>query len=414
MVGVTWGQNQTRTFSGSSPASTTTAAPAPAFGFGTPAPAPGSSLFGSTTTTTTPAPAPSGGLFGSTTPAPAPLFGTPAPAPTTGLFGTPSPAPSTGLFGTTTPAPSPFGTTTPAPSPFGTTTQQQQQQQQPAGPQIPAHAAMAAHLDATARQEAAKFQAALEKYHKAYTGTDKNKFVTIVYTDITPAHRQQQWLLRSGQVVAPPCPPTVSEKEWLEAVVRNPDPELYMPMALVGASELQTRVAWQQDRANAFQKHLQGLELARTTLSQKCTRITTDLQVLSRLHSNLRNRLLEIMRKVELVRCMNLPLQQDEVKLKERLVVLQKQVYDLNKLLATVEQKAKHSAEISTSTQVLIVNVPPTQELSRVLKGHRETITKMTAVLEHDSKDLALLRTHVVPQVPLPPTSTTTTLQHYR
>ena len=311
------------------------------------------------------------------------------PAPSTGLFGS-SPAPSCGGFFGSAPAPSTglFGTPGPA--------------QPPPGPQIPAHAAMQAHLDASARQEAAKLQTALEKYHKAYTGApteDKHKFVTIVYTDISPQQRQMQWLMR-GQRVPPPKPPTVSEKEWLEAVVRNPDPESYMPAALVGAVELQTRVAWQQDRANSYVKSMQGIQAARATLQQRSDRIETDLHSLVRLHATLRTRLLEVMRKVELARCMNLPLQQDEVTLKRRLVETVKQVDQVAKLLATAQAKAKGQSQVQS---VPIVNVPDERELSRVLKGHRETLTNMTKVIEKDKRDLALLRHHVVPKVPLPP-----------
>lgn len=262
---------------------------------------------------------------------------------------------------------------------------------------------MQAHLDASARQEAAKLQTALEKYHRAYTGApstdDKNKFVTIVYTDISPQQRQTQWLMR-GQHVPPPKPPTVSEKEWLEAVVRNPDPDSFMPVALVGAMELQTRVAWQQDRANAYAQNLQGIQAARVTLQQRCDRIDSDLQSLVRIHTMLRSRLLQVMRKVELARCMNQPLQQDELTVKKRLVEILKQVDQINKLLATAQAKAKGQSQLQAAP---IVNVPDERELTRVLKGHRETLTNMTKVVEKDKRDLALLRHHVVPKVPLPP-----------
>ena len=257
-------------------------------------------------------------------------------------------------------------------------------------------------MDASARQEAAKLQAALEKYHKAYTGApteDKDKFVTIVYDDISPQQRQLQWLMR-GQRVPPPKPPTVSEKEWLEAVVRNPDPESYMPVALNGAVELQTRVAWQQDRANAFAKNLHGIQAARATLQQRCDRMETYLQTLTRIHTTLRTRLLEVMRKVELVRCMNLPLQQDEVTLKQRLVETLKQVDQVSKLLVAAQTKAKGQSQVQSMP---IVNIPDERELSRVLKGHRETLTNMTKTMDKDKRDLALLRHHVVPKVPLPP-----------
>ena len=258
-------------------------------------------------------------------------------------------------------------------------------------------------MNASARQQAAKLQAALEKYYIAYTGApteDKDKFVTIVYDDISPEQRQLQWLMRGQRGVPPPKPPTVSEKEWLEAVVRNPDPESYMPVALNGAAGLQTRVAWQQDRANSFAKNLHVIQAARATLQQRCDRMETDLQTLTRIHTILRTRLLEVMRKVELVRCMNLPLQQDEVTLKRRLVEILKQVDQVSKLLVAAQTKAKGQSQVQSMP---IVNIPEERELSRVLKGHRDTLTNMTKTMDKDKRDLALLRHHVVPKVPLPP-----------
>lgn len=284
-----------------------------------------------------------------------------------------------------------FGSSTPAPAAS-------------AGPQIPAHAAMQAHLDASARQEAAKLQTALEKYHKAYTGaptTDKQKFVMIVYNDISPQQRQMQWLMRGQTTVAPPKPPSVSDKEWLEAVVRNPDPESFMPVALVGAMELQTRVAWQQDRANSFEKNLHVLQAAQKTLHQRCDQTATHLQALARIHTTLRTRLLQVMRKVELARCMNFGLLQDEVILKQRLDELLKQVNQINKMLAAAHAKA--TGQTQRMQAVPIVNVPDERELTRVLKGHREALTNMSQVMEKDKRDVALLRQHVVPKVPLPP-----------
>lgn len=420
---VTWGQNQVFTVPGkgtpapAAPAPSTGfafggATPAPATGFGsTPAPASGG-LFGSGSSSPAPAPA-SGGIFGSS-PAPAPASGgffgstsTPAPASGGGLFGsTPAPA-FGGIFGST-PASSShglFGSPAPAPSTglFGAPAPATQQQQAPAGPQIPAYAAMQAHMDASARQEAAKLQTALEKYHKAYTGApteEKTKFVTILYNDISAQQKQLQWLM--GQRVPPPKPPVVSEREWLEAIVRNPDPELYMPVALVGAVELQTRVAWQQDRANDYAKHLQSLQKARETLQQNCNRTETDLQTLVRIHTNLRSRLLQVMQKVEVARCMNMPLQHDEVTLKRKLLEISRQVDQVNRLLTAAQAKAQGQSQVMQAP-VPIVNVPDERELSRVLKGHREAIVDMTKVMEKDKRDVVLLQQHAVSKVPLPP-----------
>ena len=438
---VTWGQNQIFTFGGApaaAPVGTTAAgttdapaapfsfgapSPAPITGFGsTPAPAPVSgSLFGTGTPAPSPAPpgglfgtsapasAPTGGLFGASTPAPAPsgsFFGTSTPAPAAGgLFGSQAPAPSGGgLFGAPTPSKSLFGSTTPstgglfgAPAPaagFGT---------QAAGPQIPAQAAMQAHIDASARQEAAKLQAALEKLYAAYTGaptTVKHKFVSIFYDDISPQQQQLQHAM-GGQPVPPPKPPHVSDEDWLRAVVQNPDPNLYMPVAHVGADALQTRLARAQDRANSLSKGIERLHESHMTLANNCAREQADIQSLARAHTTLRTSLLQVMKKVELARNMNLARQADEAVLEQRLFQALKQVDQVNKLLAVAQAKAK--VQSSQSRFMSIVNVPDNRELVRVLKGHRESLASMINVTEKDTRDMNLLKQHVAPKVRIPP-----------
>jgi hypothetical protein len=98
---------------------------------------------------------------------------------------------------------------------------------------------------------------------------------------------------------------------------------------------------------------------------------------------------------------MNFGLLQDEVILKQRLDELLKQVNQINKMLAAAHAKA--TGQTQRVQAVPIVNVPDERELTRVLKGHREALTNMSQVMEKDKRDVALLRQHVVPKVPLPP-----------
>ena len=254
---VSWGANQVFTLPG---ASNLGPGGAPTQLFGSPTPAATSgSLFGA------PYSAPSGGLFGSPAPTPASSGSVLWSAPSSGLFGNaPSSSTSGSLFGTSAPAVSSgyYGTLVP-------TTQH---------PQIPAQAALQAHMEASARQEAAKLQQSLEILHKSYAGTshaeeESSPFVCIVYNDMNP--EQLQWYFahsQTGSQPVPPKPPQVSEKDWLEAVVRNPDASLYIPIALVGAEALQARLGWQQERANSFAKGAELLEGARDSLVNRVQR----------------------------------------------------------------------------------------------------------------------------------------------
>mmetsp|Transcript_26729 Transcript_26729/g.37678 ORF Transcript_26729/g.37678 Transcript_26729/m.37678 type:complete len:431 (-) Transcript_26729:175-1467(-) len=427
---VTWGANTTQTFNTAAPASGTPApafgAPAPAgggFSFGSPAPAPGApapaaggGLFGSTTSA--PAPAGGGGLFGSTSPAPAGggLFGstTPAPAPaggglfgSTSAFGSPAPAPAGGgIFGST-PAPAAggglFGSTTATPG-FGMNQQQQQQQQQ----QIPAHAAMQAHMDASARQEEARLMGEMEKLHAAYAGVppkddskDKTSFVCILYNDITPEQLTlQQSIGGNASVVPPPKPPSVSHKEWIDAVANNPDPNLYMPIAVAGADNLRARVGWQQERANGLAKGVAQLRAAHETIAKNSQRYRSDIEVLTRTHAALRKRLLDMMRKVEVVRCMNLPLQQDEVVARQRLTALLRQVEQVASVLSGIQDKARSQPRLTAAGQT---DLPDQKQLLQVLTEQRDGIASLVGTLQRDMRDVRLLQQNIVPKLSAPP-----------
>jgi nuclear pore complex protein Nup54 len=338
------------------------------------------------------------------------VFGS-APAPASGLFGS---APSTGgLFGNLTPAASSFGSFSSS-TPYGSTPSWQQHQQQP---QVPAQAALQAHLDASARQEAERVRSALEKVHGAYAGMPSQdsqktqKFVSIQYTDITPEHRQLQWLHSLGtggasdglsQLVAPPKPPHVSEEEWYRAVVNNPDPSNLMPMALVGAEALQARLSWQQSRATELARHADVVQKTLDTVQQHTERVQAEIQRMMHTYDGLKLRILQTMRKVELARCMNQPLQPDEIKIMERMFQLCKQVNKMRKLLAELEDKSRMMLSQQQPNVLVAAALPDKDRLLQVLKDHRKHLEAMTATLNRDVRDAGLLQQHVVPKLAVP------------
>jgi Nucleoporin complex subunit 54/Nucleoporin FG repeat region len=337
-----------------------TSNPPPAGGgiFGSSAPASGGSLFG--------APAPSsGGLFGAPTPSGGSLFGAPAPS-SGGLFGAPAPS-SGGLFG--------------GPP------------QQPSAPAIPAQAALQAHMDASARQEAAKLQAALEDLHHAYAGTSHQKpspLVTIVYN--TMSSEQLQWQFANQQAgggyVLPPKPPQVDEQKWLEAVVNNPDRSSYIPVALVGAEALQARVGWQQQQATGYEQNINMLKGAQEDMQRRTAQVRQSVDQLEQMHATLRSRLLRIMNKVEVVRCMNLPLQADEVNLVKRLQGILQQIELLNKTLSKLQ--GTNAAPLPKNLEL-----PDRQRLQQVLTEHRSSIIYLSEAVQQEKRDIHLIKERV-------------------
>jgi hypothetical protein len=324
------------------------------------------------------------------------------------LFGAPAPS-SGGLFGSTAPSPAPFAGF--GGGGFGSQTQQQQQQQQQQ-PQIPAQAAMHAHMEAQNRQETERIKAALTKLHAAYSGnatpeysTDKAKFCSIVYNDLTQDQRQQQWLhgISTGGTImpiAPPRPPQISEEEWNRAVVQNPDPLSYMPIPLIGAESLNARVSWQQERATELAKHAEAIKGSHEAIQEAYKRSFYQLEDVKRKHANQRKRLLNVMRKVEIVRCMNQPLQQDEVRVMTRLRDLNEHTNEVRKHLAALEnstrttrpQQQHHHGALTRQ-----IELPDREKLHKVLTEHHNKLAKLSLQMQKDVRDVKLMKERVLP-----------------
>jgi hypothetical protein len=264
-------------------------------------------------------------------------------------------------------------------------------------------------MDASARQEAERVRSALERLHAAYTGSafpgssgDESKYVAIVYNALTPEQRQLQWLHgmgNGGQILAPDRPPQVSEKEWKKAVVNNPDPQNYMPVALVGAVALQGRVSWQQDRAKELASNTATLHKSHDTVTERSARAKQEVEEKARRHVALRKRLLDVMRRVELARCMNQQIQPDEFKAVQRLTALLKEVDSVRGVLISLQDKARtQTAAVAKSAQAS--GIPERTQLLPVLKEQRQKLEKLTLTAKRDVRDVGLIQQRVAASVP--------------
>jgi hypothetical protein len=273
---------------------------------------------------------------------------------------------------------------------------------------MPAQAALQAHMNASAQQEAARVQAALQAIHSDYVGTSTPavgggkdaRFVTIVYSDITPEQRQLQWvhgMATGGTIYAPPKPPQVSDQQWKKAVAENPDPQNLMPVACVGAVALQSRVSWQQTRANELAKNAKTLQNTHQLLTDRCAQTQQRVEQLNQSHANLRKRLLEVMKRVEIARCMNQPIQPAEIESLQKLKYLYQQVEAARTSLLKLQDKARSQPV----TRPQITAVPDKEKLLPVLKEHRSAIETVTMAAKKDIRDVQLIQKRVETKVPM-------------
>lgn len=201
-----------------------------------------------------------------------------------------------------------------------------------------------------------------------------------------------------------PKPPHISNQVWNEALARNPDPKELAPVPLVGAPALHSRIVSQQEKANGLATHAEKL---RATLEflEKASKSSND----SIQHSNaeqeaLRRRLLEVMRKVEIVRCMGQPTQRAEVEAQLRLGEIVKQANMVGKSLSDLEERGKQQARAwrmrgatMESQQHMAAGSVKLQEedktaLFNVLNEQRLGMERLGHIVKRDARDVDILK----------------------
>jgi len=255
---------------------------------------------------------------------------------------------------------------------------------------------MQAHMDAEARQEAAKLQSSLEKLHHAYAGTSQDKpspLVTIVYNNMTSEQLQWQFANQQSAGVGgyslPPKPPQVSEEMWLEAVVKNPDRTTLIPVALIGAEALQARVGWQQQLATKYeQESLKTIKSALDELQRRNASVKQNLQQLQQMHTSIRARMLKIMNKTEVVRCLNLPLQADEITLAKRFHSMQEQLGQVEQNISTL---SRHQNESKVPKQLYLASEQKVN-LAQLFSEHRKYLVSLSEEVKKEKRDINLLK----------------------
>mmetsp|Transcript_17866 Transcript_17866/g.23545 ORF Transcript_17866/g.23545 Transcript_17866/m.23545 type:complete len:435 (+) Transcript_17866:307-1611(+) len=401
------------TFGGTSSATP----PKPAFGFGAPAaaPAPSAFSFGGSPAASAPAPVSGFSFAAASTPAPATGFSfgatsTPAPAPAGSVFGATAAKPATGFSFGATSAPAPgaaplfgaapaaapplFGTTTPAP--FGTSTGLFGAPQAAAGATAPG-------LTPTPTSE---IEAALKALYLAYA--DKNptpqpaptltlgaqqpaapqfnkdcRFKHLFYNMVGAADRQRYQR-----------PDFVDSRVWDRAERDNPNPEVLAPTPVVGFAALKERVEHQHGYTSELNAFIKRIENTLHTLEQASSQTETLVQKGFHRHRQLCNRFLQVLRKLEVLRSMGLPLQLQERELHIRLEAVAnhlaaptQRLTDLHAHSTQVERPIDHSEKLKDKDLA---------KLHAALQHQRKGLEHLTDILKKDMRDMQIMKNEMI------------------
>ena len=284
--------------------------------------------------------------------------------------------------------------------------------------------------------EAERIKAKIQKLHMEYTGTvvvpedaqESAKFVAVVYNELKPEERQFRMIhgmatglsLQPGMqsqsyqspaqqqpIFAPQRPPQISNRDWKMAVVNNPDPNNYVPTPIIGAVALQGRVSNQQNRAKEYAKNAVLVQENLQFIRQREAKARQELMERDRQYASLRRRLLALMTRVEVARCLNKPLQADEHRVMQRLSTLLDQVEMLRGAFNTLQDQAKMQSLSGNSggsfedsgeiENVLGVN---SKKLLGILTEQRRKLEKLNETAKNDLRDVGLIGRRVVATVP--------------
>ena len=94
----------------------------------------------------------------------------------------------------------------------------------------------------------------------------------------------------------------------------NPDPDLLVPVVEMGIHALKRRFENQNVVSKTLHAYVNDMDDAMNTIQSTIAKSNIRLRDLKTKQATLYNRLLAILSKIEVLRCRNVPLSQDEIK----------------------------------------------------------------------------------------------------
>jgi hypothetical protein len=206
-----------------------------------------------------------------------------------------------------------------------------------------------------------------------------SRFKHLLYNIVDPGERHRY-----------SCPPYIEARLWEQAERDNPDPETCVPAPVVGFQSLQERVQHQQKHTTGLVEIVKSLQDTVESLQQAAHRTHATMESCRRKQVEQSNRFLQIVRKIELLRCMNLPLSGEEKKLATRLEQVQRSMYtpsvrlgDIVSIQMLVEQRMDSVENITEEDQAALFTA---------LHMQKDGLNHLTQILKKDLRDMGILQ----------------------
>jgi len=201
-----------------------------------------------------------------------------------------------------------------------------------------------------------------------------------------------------------PRPAHVEPKKWSEAMAQNPDPEKLIPVSIVGADALSNRIAGQQEKANRLKGYVEQLNDAHEQVKKSAIASQNKVDYLRRNQEIILLKMLQVMRKVEILRCLNLPLQRGEVDVAKKLEEMRREVDIVGSKLREVEEtgrshiqkmKMMKAASGGGRDDAIVLTDEDKVSLCKVLDEQRSGLAALTKIVSKDVRDIDILKKEV-------------------
>jgi len=173
----------------------------------------------------------------------------------------------------------------------------------------------------------------------------------------------------------------------------NPDPENLVPAPVIGVGSLQKRVVNQQLEVGKLGKFVEKLKEAAGALQSR-TRRSSEVAINFKMQQEvLAQRLLQAMRKVEVLRCMGLSIQPSELDFRQNVTKLHQTLDRPQALLGEITAAAssyKSMRQREVDTQQL--SKEDLKALFKILQEQQTGLNHLTTVVKKDLKDMELLK----------------------
>ncbi|KAG0070399.1 hypothetical protein BGZ89_000736 [Linnemannia elongata] len=194
-------------------------------------------------------------------------------------------------------------------------------------------------------------------------------------------------------------PPNVEIYDWNQALQECPDRECMVPALAVGFDDLKKRMEAQNDMTEMQRIKLEEIEAKMSQITQfHLLQTASKVREFKRRHIQLAQRVLTLMKRVQILRNRGVPLRADEEVLRVRLENALEQLRNpahfrgkITELWAQL-QILKDSKRLHPAGNYEVSDEAQLEGISKVLQDHQAGLHQMTMVLQQDMQDIETLQ----------------------